>query len=134
MDVSKEPLWPQKDTIFKKSSIFTLNGQKVAVIGYISKETTWFVFILYDFDMSRKSPKISLLSSTWNIREKEQCHIIRDIKDRNLSAELADIKPSYCSNHLIKCVTDCLEAHIILDMSLHSKTKFELAPPFLNSF
>ena len=46
MDVSQEPLWPQKDTIFKKSSIFTLNGQKIGVIGYISKETTWFVVIL----------------------------------------------------------------------------------------
>ena len=41
MDVSKEPLWPQKDPIFKKSAIFTLSGQKIGVIGYTIKDTTW---------------------------------------------------------------------------------------------
>ncbi|XP_065065306.1 snake venom 5'-nucleotidase-like isoform X2 [Rhopilema esculentum] len=41
MDVSQEPLWPQRDTIYKKSNVFTLSGIKVGVIGYIIKETTW---------------------------------------------------------------------------------------------
>eukprot|EP00794_Sanderia_malayensis_P019052 gene19052-20965_t len=41
MDVSNEPKWPQRNPGFAKSTVFNFNGEKVGVIGYISKETTW---------------------------------------------------------------------------------------------
>ena len=44
MDVSNEPKWPKSETLFTKSKIIETGGEKIAIIGYLTKDTTWWVF------------------------------------------------------------------------------------------
>ena len=44
MDVSKEPQWPKSETLFTKSKIIETGGEKIAIVGYLTKDTTWYVF------------------------------------------------------------------------------------------
>ena len=41
IDVSREPTWPKPQKLFKKSVILTVAGQKIGIVGYLTKETVW---------------------------------------------------------------------------------------------
>ncbi len=41
LDVSKEPTWPKSKALFNKSMIIDVGGEKVGIVGYLTKETVW---------------------------------------------------------------------------------------------
>eukprot|EP00112_Aurelia_sp_Birch-Aquarium-sp1_P006842 Seg1748.4 transcript_id=Seg1748.4/GoldUCD/mRNA.D3Y31 product=5'-nucleotidase protein_id=Seg1748.4/GoldUCD/D3Y31 len=44
MDVSREPTWPKSETLFTKSKIIEIGGEKIAIVGYLTKDTTWLSY------------------------------------------------------------------------------------------
>ena len=41
IDVSREPKWPKNETLFNKSMIVEVGGEKIGIVGYLTKDTTW---------------------------------------------------------------------------------------------
>lgn len=44
IDVSSEPKWPQREKLFNKSMVFNIGGEKIGVVGYVTKETKWLSY------------------------------------------------------------------------------------------
>eukprot|EP00794_Sanderia_malayensis_P002836 gene2836-3279_t len=44
MDVSKEPTWPKTGNLFNKSLVLNVGGERIGVVGYLTKETTWLAY------------------------------------------------------------------------------------------
>ena len=51
LDVSKEPKWPTTGNLFNKSMILDVGGEKIGFVGYITKDSQWFVSYFNKLDI-----------------------------------------------------------------------------------
>ena len=53
IDVSSEPKWPQREKLFNKSMVFNIGGEKIGVVGYVTKETKWLVLSFLPYEIAK---------------------------------------------------------------------------------
>ena len=53
IDVSREPNWPEREKLFNKSMIINIGGEKVGLVGYVTKETQWLALSILPYEIAK---------------------------------------------------------------------------------